>query len=85
MKIIRLQLCGQVISLKKVDWEMILNLRLIHIIMNQIMINKNLKMGTWVIICEIKCRRSKFKMKIFQNQVKNLKIQENKLKTKQKI
>ena len=30
MKIIRLQLCGQVISLKKVDWEMILNLRLIH-------------------------------------------------------
>lgn len=85
MKIICLQLCGQVINLKKVDWEMILNLRLIHSIMKQIMINKNLKMGIWAITCEIKCRKSKFKMKIFQNQILNLKIQKNKLLFKQKI
>lgn len=85
MKIIRRQLCGQVINLKKVDSEMILNRRLIHLTMNQIMINKKVRMGTWVITCEIKIRRSKFKMKIFQNLVKNLKIQENKLQMKTKI
>ena len=49
------------------------------------MINKNLKMGIWAITCEIKCRKSKFKMKIFQNQILNLKIQKNKLLFKQKI
>ena len=69
MKIICLQLCGQVINLKKVDWEMILNLRLIHSIMKQIMINKNLKMGIWAITCEIKCRKSKFKIRTIHQKV----------------